>query len=307
MKLSRNNFEKVSKFIFNNARELDKRLYSFYFQNGSSEDVTESLVQYQNEDGGFGHGLEPDFRTPSSSPIATTLSIQYLEKVGISKKNKIFKKVMDYFSASFSQEHGKWRPVPMDVNNYPHSPWWHLDEKSGLCAIEYSWENPTVEILGYLLKYPNNFHPKKLEELIEKAINTLLKYTNKMESEHSLYCYVSFYTHAPGKIQDKIRSKLSELILGTVNTNPNDWETKYVPKPLQFVDDPNSPFYSILVEPINQNLDFLIRAIEESEAWFPTWKWTNYKDEWEKAKIEWAGKIAVENLLILKRFSRIEN
>ncbi len=305
MKLSKNNFEKVSKFIYKNARELDKQLYSFYFHNGSQEVVTKSLVSYQNIDGGFGHGLEPDFRTPSSSTIATSLGIQYMEKIGISEENEALKKTMNYFSSSFSRAYERWRPVPSDVNSYPHAPWWHLNEKTGFCAIEQSWENPTVEILGYLLRYPNNFPTSQLEELIQKTINMLLSYKKKME-EHNLYCYLLFYSHIPEETKAKIKSKLSELILGTVNTNPKDWQIKYVPKPLQFVDNPNSPFYSLLVDSTNQNLDLLIKTIDSNEAWFPTWKWTDYEDDWEKARLEWAGKIAVENLVILKRFSRIE-
>ena len=133
----------------------------------------------------------------------------------------------------------------------------------------------------------------------------LLSYKGKME-EHDLYCYLSFYSHIPEETKAKIKSILSELILGTVNTNSKDWQTKYVPKPLQFVDDPNSPFYSLLVDSINQNLDLLIKTIDSDEAWFPTWKWTDYEEDWKKARLEWAGNIAVENLVILKGFSRIE-
>lgn len=306
MKLSKNNFEKITKFIYENARELDKKLYFFYFHNGSQSDVIESLKKYQNSDGGFGHGLESDFRTPSSSAIATSLAIQYMEKIGTSKENEVLKNAMNYFSSSFSEEQGKWKPVPINVNSFPHAPWWHLDRKTGLCAIDQSWENPTVEILGYLLKYPNNFSNSRLEKLMLKTISMVLGYEKKMESEHSLYCYLSFYSHTSEETKTKIKSKLSELILGTVNTNPSDWETKYVPRPLQFVDDPNSPFYPLLVHPIEQNIDLLIRAIDSNEAWFPTWKWTDYEDEWQKARVEWAGKIAVENLAILKRFSKIE-
>jgi len=306
MKLSKNNFDKVTKFIYENARELDKKLYSFYFQDGSPGDVIEIIKKYQNSDGGFGHGLEPDFRTPSSSAIATSLAIQYMEKIGTSKENSVLKNALDYFSSSFSEEQGKWRPVPSDVNSFPHAPWWHLDEKTGLCVIDQSWENPTVEILGYLLQYPNNFSTSRLKELMLKTINMLLGYEKKMDSEHSLYCYLSFYSHASEETKIKIKSKLSDLILGTVNTNPSDWGTKYVPKPLQFVDNPDSPFYHLLAGPIDQNIDLLIKAIDFNEAWFPTWKWVGYEDEWQKARVEWAGKIAVENLAILKRFSKIE-
>ena len=84
-KLSKTNFQKVVNYIKRNGRELDQRLFSSYFENGTKEDVLKELKKYQNNDGGFGHGIEPDFRSPSSSPIATTMAIEYLEKIRVLK------------------------------------------------------------------------------------------------------------------------------------------------------------------------------------------------------------------------------
>lgn len=304
-KLSKSNFRKVASYIKRNGRELDQRLFSFYFEKGTKEDVIKALKKYQNNDGGFGHGIEPDFRSPSSSSIDTTMAIEYMEKIGIFKDDEILIKAIDYLIKNFDQLLKKWRAVPADVNQYPHAPWWHINDKTGFCVIDSGWENPTVEILGYLHQYPNNFPSIKLDELTQKAIKLLLGYQNKMESEHSLYCYLIFYIHIPEKYRTKIKSKLCELIKGTVNTNVNDWIDKYVPMPLQFVDDPKSPFYSLIADSLDDNLDFLIKMVEENEAWFPTWNWGQYPKDWEKAKIEWTGKNAVNNLIILKRFGRI--
>lgn len=307
MKLSKSNFSKITNFIKKNGRELDCQLYSLYFENGFKENVIKALKKYQNNDGGFGHGIEPDFRSPSSSPIGTTMAIEYLEKIRVLKDNSVIIKAVDYLAKSFNQSLQKWRAVPQDVNQYPHAPWWHIDEKTGFCVIDSGWENPTVEILGYLHQYLNDFPSIKLEELTQKAIDLFLGNKNKMESEHSLYCYLIFYDHTPEKYKIQIKSKLCELIKGTVNQNINDWSDKYVPMPLQFINDPKSPFYSLIAELVDKNLDFLIKMVEKKEAWFPTWKWGQYEADWEKARIEWTGKNAVNNLIILKKFERIEN
>ena len=42
-----------------------------------------ALKAFQNEDGGFGHALEPDCFNPNSSPIQTWKAIVHLEEIGI--------------------------------------------------------------------------------------------------------------------------------------------------------------------------------------------------------------------------------
>ena len=304
MKLTSENFNKASNFIRTNARDLDQYLFSFYFENGSADKVLSELSKYQNDDGGFGHGLEPDFITESSSAIATTLAIQYLEKLKTLETNEILKKAIGYFTNSFSNEHQRWRPVQNDVNDSPHAHWWHIDEKSGMCSIDQNLDNPTVEILGYLHRYPNSFPALKLEELTQRAIARLK--SDEDVTEHSLYCYQVFYSNLGKPLKVQIKPKLFDRIKATVNTSVDDWRTKYVPKPLNFVDGPESPFYNFLRDSVHRNLDFLINTLDANEAWFPTWSWGQYEKDWEKAKIEWAGKIAVENLVILNKFSKLK-
>lgn len=301
MNLTTTQFQTISTFIQKNARPLDQALYSFYFQDGSRENVLDALRSYQNNDGGFGHGLEPDIRIPSSSAIATTVAIQYMEKLGTQPDNKMLMSATEYLVKSFSEKEQKWKPVPPNVNDYPHAPWWHVDQKTGNCMIDDAWDNPTVEILGYLHHYPNSLPKDMLQHLTQKAIDRLL--SDESISEHSLYCYLRLYSHLEENVQNRIHPRLSERILETVNKNPEDWATKYVPMPLNFVKSPDSPFYKTMVSLIDQYLAVLVSAVDDQDAWFPTWQWGQYEHDWEKAKIEWAGKMAVENLVILKRFS----
>lgn len=53
-------FEKSGKFMYRNARPVDLARWQYHFENGSKENVVKILAEYQNEDGGFGHGLEED-------------------------------------------------------------------------------------------------------------------------------------------------------------------------------------------------------------------------------------------------------
>lgn len=75
-------FQKAKEFIYRNARPLDLARFRYHFENGSTEDVLNALAFYQNEDGGFGHALEPDSWNPNSSPIQTWYATEILREIG---------------------------------------------------------------------------------------------------------------------------------------------------------------------------------------------------------------------------------
>jgi hypothetical protein len=77
-KLSKYRFEQAKIFLNSKARKLERALFEFEFENGSKENVVDELKAYQNEDGGFGNGLEPDFRCKESSALATAIGLHYL-------------------------------------------------------------------------------------------------------------------------------------------------------------------------------------------------------------------------------------
>ena len=70
--LSNDIFEEARKSIMAYGRPLERSLLEVYFYEGSKANVVEELKKFQNEDGGFGHGLESDFRLPYSSLMATS-------------------------------------------------------------------------------------------------------------------------------------------------------------------------------------------------------------------------------------------
>jgi hypothetical protein len=53
-------FEEIRGWVSRNARPLDFALWRYHFEGGSAEDVLRALALYQNADGGFGKGIEPD-------------------------------------------------------------------------------------------------------------------------------------------------------------------------------------------------------------------------------------------------------
>ncbi|WP_405602783.1 hypothetical protein OG741_29110 [Streptomyces sp. NBC_01410] len=69
-------------FIWLTARVLEQRRFAYHFLGGGSDTVETALAAYLNEDGGYGHALEPDLRGPVSQPLHTAHALRILDSVG---------------------------------------------------------------------------------------------------------------------------------------------------------------------------------------------------------------------------------
>ena len=289
-------------FVSKNARKLDFELMNYFFIHNNSNIVLNELKKFQNADGGFGYGLEPDFRTPLSSNMATTYAFQYLEKLNLAEIPHFFISALKFFKEEYSKEHKGWPSIPEGANDSPRAEWWNFDEEQ--LWQDVNWGNPTVEIIGYLLRYENDFDKTELTMLKQKALNRLF---DAQEVEvHELMCYQRFVHALNDQEKHKVYEKICQLALDQVNRDSSQW-ADYVPRPLNFVDSPTSPVYGVLKNEVEMELDYLINTISEEGEWFPNWAWGQYKEEWQKVKPEVAGMVTVRNLITLKLFGRIES
>lgn len=298
-KLSKENFLKAKKYIQQHARPLDKLVFEFFFLNKSTDEVIKELRKLQNEDGGFGHGIEPDIRSSLSSPISTTYAIQYLEKLNLNYKEDIIDKALKYFEITYKPDTQQWYSISSEITNSPHAPWWNFQEET--TKSEENWDNPTVEILGYLIKYGNS---EKYTKVFEKAIQRL---KNKKSIEtHELQCYFRLYKSLPKESAELIEKELFTHIKKTVEIDPSKWQG-YVTKPLTFVESMDSPLYEEFSELIQLELDMIIDSQEVNGEWNPSWEWGTYPEVWKEVKVELSGLITVNNLILLNKFGRLDN
>lgn len=91
-KLSLNQFEKAALFLKTTARPLERTLFAWEFEGGSSEAVLSEVKKFQNKDGGFGHGLESDFRCEESSALATAVALHLLSDIGVTETEETVEK-----------------------------------------------------------------------------------------------------------------------------------------------------------------------------------------------------------------------
>ncbi|NIW46718.1 MAG: hypothetical protein GWN30_18770, partial [Gammaproteobacteria bacterium] len=68
--------------IYTHGRLLERKIFSHVFEGAPIDGVISALAAYQNPDGGFGNGLEPDLMCPSSSAIGAESALTVLDLIG---------------------------------------------------------------------------------------------------------------------------------------------------------------------------------------------------------------------------------
>ncbi|MFJ8751357.1 hypothetical protein ACIREO_18790 [Streptomyces sp. NPDC102441] len=77
-----NHLARAEQFVWLTARVLEQRRFAHLFLEGSADSVETALSAYRNEDGGYGHALEPDLRGPVSQPLHTAHALSVLDSIG---------------------------------------------------------------------------------------------------------------------------------------------------------------------------------------------------------------------------------
>ncbi|WP_236588132.1 hypothetical protein [Tumebacillus amylolyticus] len=290
--------ERAKSFLKTRARGLERALFSYEFENGSVGDVLVELKAYQNEDGGFGHGLEPDFRCAASSALATTIGLQVLGRLPVDHENEMVQQVIGYLLTTLNRDKLLWEIVPPEVESAPRAPWWTYSANP---EESWGWGNPSAEILGHLHRYAELVPPDLLATLTEKAV----AYINSVEKEnfHELLCFLRLEERLPQASQRQIESKIRRLLDACVTVDPEQWAT-YCLQPIQVAPSPQSRHYQQFADVLPANLDSLLEKQTQEGVWEPAWAWGQFEETWPQAKQDWCGWLTLENLRVLRAYSR---
>jgi len=131
-KLSNAVYQRLRRYVFLYARHLDVARWRYHFEGGSAEEVAEALAFYQNEDGGFGHGIELDCQNPCSQPVQFFWgAAEALAEIGYhTPDNPMMKKFMQYMEyCPDITEHGIRSVIPSN-NAYPCNFWYLYEPKT---------------------------------------------------------------------------------------------------------------------------------------------------------------------------------
>ncbi|MEU2624705.1 hypothetical protein ABZ642_42465 [Streptomyces sp. NPDC007157] len=111
---------RAEQFMWLTARVLEQRLFAYHFLSGSPDPVETALDAYRNEDGGYGHALEPDLRGPVSQPLHTGRALAVLDAIGRCGGQRV-ERVCRYLT-SVSTADGALPAIHPSQRGYPAAP-----------------------------------------------------------------------------------------------------------------------------------------------------------------------------------------
>lgn len=289
-------FLRARAFVKTHARPVDRRLFEFYFEDGTAQRIVDALRAYQNPDGGFGHGLEPDFRLKASSPAATTLALQYLDEIGATPDWEIVQRAIHYLLKSYANG---WPPVPPDVNFAPHAPWWSYRTR----LPEEHWGCPGAEIVGYLHRYARLVPAEFLSRVTRFALFGLETRPTQV-SPNDFLCYVRLLDHLPVNLPEYHR--FSEKLVQIVAQNRVQWRGARL-KIWWNINWPEARMAGAMKNALVTSLDIELNHQQPDGAWHPQWSWESDSVAGQQAFNEWKGLLTVRLLRALQNFGRIED
>lgn len=289
---------KAIQYILKNARPLELAVYRYFFEDGSNQAVIDELSKFQNTDGGFGHGLEPDFFNPNSSPIATNDAIITLCRVNAFDINSdIVKGIVRYLEShdSFDEDKKRWLFAIDSNKDYPHAIWW---EKKGDGISKF---NPSISLAAFMVCYGNR--TPFYEEIIKEGFEYLQNGGDV--SGDDINCYLLAYELLTKNDINNIidinvfKDLLCKAIENCICIDISKYGVEYVPMPsviftgryMEFI----TPEIKLLIA---AEKDVLGKLQMEDGGFNITWKWyTPYPDEYEQARAWWRPRITIEKLL----------
>jgi hypothetical protein len=278
-------------FLHANARVLERRRFAHRFEGASAEPVLHALRAYRNDDGGFGHAIEPDMRAPTSQPVGIHTVLEILHEVG-ANDDPMIGPAADWL-ATITRDDGGIPFVLEDALAHPHAPWWQYEDESS--AIQTPINAAALHRLG--ARHPwldgaDAFCFRQIAQLDLSGLTT--------EPGYALQFGVAFLNAHPDAA--RAEAALDELAphlqpLKTIEPDPS----AEVTSPLALAPTPESRSRRLFDDAtIDRHLDALEGAQQEDGGWRVTWP------DWNAAAaLEWRGVATVHALNTLRANGRV--
>jgi hypothetical protein len=272
----------AEQFIWYNGRLLDRHRFAYHFTGGPAEHLLAALRPYQNPDGGFGHGLEPDIRAPISQPQPVELALWLLDEVD-GYGEEMVSRILDYLPTVTTVDGGVPFTLP-SVNRYPHGPWWESPDDPAASI------NPTGPIAGLLDRHgiEHPWLPPALDYCWE-SLSTLDK-----GGPYDLRAAVAFLDH----VRDRDRAEAAVEPLGSLIHEHLDGGHVSL---FDFAPEPSSVARRLFRdETVSAHLDALEAGQQADGGWTVGWPiWT------PAAGFEWRSWVTVQSLRWLRAYDRL--
>lgn len=276
-------------FIYGSGRLLEQLSCSALFEAGDAHAVARAVLAYQNRDGGFGHGLEPDKRCPASQPLDVEIALGYLVTVRVDPPAAI-NRAFD-FLATVTSDDGSVPVLLPSIAAYPRAPHWEEADHypPGL--------NPTATIAGY--GHALGIEHPWIDAATEYAFAAL---EEPPASGHSLLCATRFLEHAPdpgraAELAERVKQVLDRSSFFQARPDPRS----YGISPLQFAPTQRSFAHSWFTEDLLQeNLDHLEAQQQPDGGWPISWEPPS-----DASRCEWRAMRTLVALSVLSEYGRV--
>ncbi|MGH7705021.1 MAG: hypothetical protein ACRENY_04060 [Candidatus Dormibacteria bacterium] len=288
--MAKPNLAAAAQFLSGSARIVDWRHFQRVFEDGAPGPVRDAVAAYRNPDGGFGHGLEPDGRTPASQPAAVEVALRILHESD-SWDPDLAAGACDWLGANAPPGGGAAFAEPT-VAGWPHAPWWEPTE-APLASVA-----TTGQIVATL-------HSRQAEHpWLAQATDLMWERISRLTAPgaYDMLGVLRFLDRVPDRRRaDAVFRNMGHLLIdqGIVSLDP-DAEGE-VHGPLEFAPTPESLAFGLFDSPtITSHLEHLAAAQREDGGWSFNWlAWS------PAAAAAWRGFVTVEALARLRAYGQI--
>src|SRR5262245_16948460 len=288
-----NQYTAARDFILRQGRLLERRLFATCFEGAPPTGVVGALHGYRNDDGGFGHGLEPDKRCPASLPIDVEVALQALAAAGTVDQAMIVA-ACDYL-AKVAAGVGRGGAVPLAfpvIEAYPRAEHW----------TDWTYEpalNPTAGLVG-LLRQLRVDHAWA-DEAAAWCWGQLAAAELPTDA-HALREVLVFLEHAPERDRaDAIAGKVRDQLASASWFRLDPDEPGYGLSPLSIAPAADSRWRVLFSEDvIDAHLDRLQRN-QQPDGGLPL----SWEPPGDAALLEWRGAVTLDALRTLVSYGRL--
>jgi hypothetical protein len=274
-------------FLAGHARVLERRRFARLFEGADATPVRDAVAAYANPDGGFGHALEPDGRTPGSQPPAVQLALRTLDECDAWDPALVGGACA--WLESRAPAEGGIVGVEPSVDGWPHAPWWQPGPGPSLIT--------TGPIAGTL-------HARGVEHpWLERATALVWRTAGVLGSINSYEALglARFLDHAPGGDREGALERLGAAVADGALAKLDPEAPGEGLTPLDYAPRPDSAARALFdAATIEAHLDHLAAAQRHDGGWTFTWPaWSPV------AEAEWRGSVTVDALVTLRANGRL--
>jgi hypothetical protein len=287
--MSSPDLDAAERFLAAHARVLEWQRFDRLRHGGGPDAVRAAVAAYRNPDGGFGHALEPDGRSPGTQPLAIEFALHILDEAD-AWDDGLAEGACGWLDGHAPAEGGAVFVDP-GIEAWPHAPWW-VPEDGGPASLI------TTGLLAATLHRRQVRHP-----WLDRATELLWARVGGMTttSPYDMRAVLSFLDQVPDRARaqqafDRIGPMIFDRGLVTLDPGaPGEIHT-----PLDFAPLPGSLARGLFDKPvIEAHLDHLGAAQQADGSW--TFNWLAWSPAAER---EWRGVMTVNALHLLRANGR---